>query len=160
MFAAFFESLKYVGHLLPIAFLRIFLGFYYLEEALFKFRGDFISRHRLAAQIDEVLPILKIPTWYKLFLADVFIPYWKFFSFILTGFEFAIAISFLIGYVTRPMALIGAILTFHLLATHGEGGEHFYKTLISIHLVFAWVGAGRCLGLDYYFFKRRRGIWW
>ena len=66
------------------------------------------------------------------------------------GFEFAITISFLIGYVTRPIALIGAILTFHLLATHGEGGEHFIKPLF-LHLVFAWVGAGRCLGLDYYF---------
>ena len=38
--------------------------------------------------------------------------------------------------------------------------EDFYKTILAVHVMMAWVGAGRCLGFDYYFFKRRRGIWW
>ncbi len=160
MFVAFFESLKYVGHLLPIAFLRIYLGFYYLDQALEKFRGDFLLRPRLAAEIDDVLPTLQVPVWYKSFLADVLVPYWKPFAFAITGFELAIAISFLLGYVTRPMALIGALLALNMYAIHGDSGEHFYKTLIAIHLVLAWIGAGRCLGFDYFFYKRRRGIWW
>ena len=160
MFASFFESLKYVGHLLPIAFIRIYLGFFYLDAAMEKFRGDYLVRPRLAAEIDEVLPALQAPIWYKSFLANYLIPNWKTFAFTFTGLEFAIAISFLLGYVTRPMALIGAIFTLHLLATHGHSSEHLYKTLIAVHLMLAWVGAGRCLGFDYYFFKRRRGIWW
>ena len=34
MLQAYFESLKYVGHLLPVSFLRIFLGYFYIEQAL------------------------------------------------------------------------------------------------------------------------------
>jgi thiosulfate dehydrogenase (quinone) large subunit len=29
-----------------------------------------------------------------------------------------------------------------------------------LFLILAWLGAGRCLGLDYFFYKRDRGMWW
>jgi thiosulfate dehydrogenase [quinone] large subunit len=47
-----------------------------------------------------------------------------------------------------------------MLFISGPASEDFYKTILAIHLILAWVGAGRCLGFDYYFFKRRRGFWW
>lgn len=160
MFVAFFESVKYVGHLLPISFLRVFLGYYYLEQALLKFRGDFLMRPRLAAQIAEVLPTLQTPEWYRLFLENVVIPQWQIFSFGLNGLEFAIAISYIFGYVVRPMALLGVVISLNMLVLAGPQTQDLYKTFVAIHLLMAWVGAGRCLGFDYYFFKRRRGIWW
>jgi thiosulfate dehydrogenase [quinone] large subunit len=35
-----------------------------------------------------------------------------------------------------------------------------HKLHFVLFLVLAWLGAGRCLGLDYFFYKRDRGIWW
>lgn len=160
MFVAFFESVKYVGHLLPISFLRIFLGYYYLDQALNHFRGDYLSRPRLAAQISEILPSLQTATWYRQFLEGIVVPNWQMFAFAILAIEFGIAISYILGYVVRPMALVGVILSFNMLILAGPQSEDLFKTFIAIHLIMAWVGAGRCLGFDYYFFKRRRGIWW
>lgn len=160
MFVAFFESVKYVGHLIPIAFLRIFLGYYYLDLAMTKFQGPFLVQPRFAGEIAEILPALSAPIWYKTWVEALVIPHWQSIAFLLVGIEFAIAISYLLGYVVRPMALIAAFLALNQLALTTAGAEAFPRMLLAIHLTFAWIGAGRCLGLDYYFFKRRRGLWW
>lgn len=160
MFVAFFDSVKYVGHLIPIAFLRVFLGYFYLDSALRKFQGDFLYRPRLAADLGEILPQLQVPLWYRGWVENIFIPQWQTLAFVITALEFAIAVSYLIGYVVRPMALIGALLALNALALSLPGQEQLARTLLAIHLTLAWVGAGRCLGFDYYFFKRRRGLWW
>lgn len=160
MLVAFFESIKYVGHLIPIAFLRIFMGYYYLDLALTKFRGPFLIQPRFAGQIAEILPNLAVPLWYKGWIETLIIPHWQWIAFLLVGLEFAIAFSFLLGYVVRPMALIAAFIAMNQLALTMPGQEDLPRTLLAIHLTLAWVGAGRCLGIDYYFFKRRRGLWW
>jgi thiosulfate dehydrogenase [quinone] large subunit len=160
MFAAFFESVKYVGHLLPLSFLRVFLGYSYLQTALIKFNSDFLQRPRLAGEIAEALPTLQAPLWYKNLIEAVFIPHWQTFAFIITGLEFALAFSYLFGYVVRPMAAVAAIMALNQLILAGPGNDEFPRLLLAIHLLMAWVGAGRCLGFDYYFFKRRRGLWW
>jgi thiosulfate dehydrogenase [quinone] large subunit len=160
MFAAFIDSVKYIGHLIPVAFLRIFLGYYYLQQALLKFNGDFLARPRLAAQIADVLPGLNAPGWYKMIVERMVIQHWQGFAFIILGLEFTIAFSYLFGYVVRPVAIIGVFLSVNYLVLIGSGSDDLYRTFIAVHIVMAWIGAGRCLGFDYYFFKRRRGIWW
>lgn len=160
MLVAFFESVKYVGHLLPISFLRVFLGYYYLQQALLKFKGDFLTRPRIADQIAEWLPASHAPNWYKIFISAQIIPHWQTVAFIIVGLEFTIAVSYIAGYVVRPVALLGVLLCFNMLFFSGPMNEDLYKTFLAIHFIMAWVGAGRCLGFDYYFFKRRRGIWW
>ncbi|MFZ4405402.1 MAG: hypothetical protein ACOYOK_14985, partial [Pseudobdellovibrionaceae bacterium] len=85
---------------------------------------------------------------------------WQTAAFILLGLEFAIAVSYILGYVVRPMALIAVVLGLNLIFISDTKYEDLYKTFIALHIVFAWLGAGRCLGFDYYFFKRRRGLWW
>lgn len=160
MFVAFFDSVKYVGHLIPIAFLRVFLGYFYLDSALRKFESDFLYRPNLADELAALLPTLTAPIWYRAWVHSIFIPQWKTVAFIVTAIEFAIAFSYLFGYVVRPVALLGALLALNQLALSLPGQEQLSRTLIAIHLTLAWVGAGRCLGVDYYFFKRRRGLWW
>lgn len=160
MFTAFLESVKYVGHLVPLAFLRVFLGYYYLQHALRKFNGDFLTRPRLAAQVADILPGLEIPHWYKDALEKLVIQHWQAVSFSLMCLEFAIAISYLLGYVVRPMAVIAALLSINALVLSHSSHDDFYRMMLALHLALAWVGAGRCLGIDYYYFKRRRGIWW
>lgn len=160
MFLDFFQSLKYVNHLYPIAFLRIFLGYYYLQQALFKLSSDFLTRPKFAESVMEWLPQSQAFDWYKMFIIQKLVPHWQSFGFAVVGIEFAIAISFLIGYVVRPTALLAALFCFNMIYLSSPQNEQLYKAFIAIHLTLAWVGAGRCLGVDYYFFKRRRGVWW
>lgn len=160
MLVSFFESIKYVGHLLPVVFLRVFLGYYYLLQALAKYQGDFLTRPRIAEQISEFLPASTAPNWYKFFVTTQLIPHWQSVAFVITGLEFAIALSFLFGYVVRPMALLAALLCLQLHYISPSGMDQLYMTFLGIHLTLAWIGAGRCVGIDYYFYKRRRGLWW
>lgn len=160
MLVSFFESIKHVGHLVPISFLRIFLGYYYLQSAIQKYTGDFLIKPKIAEAISEYLPLSHAPEWYKILISSQFIPQWQIFAFLITGFEFAIGISYLLGYVVRPVALIGIFLAVNMIFIMGPQAEDLQKTFLAIHFVMAWIGAGRCLGIDYYFYKRKRGFWW
>lgn len=160
MLVAFLESVKYTGHLVPISFLRIFLGYYYFQQAYAHFKSDFLFRPQIAEQISEFLPLSHAPEWYRFFVSSQFIPHWQGLAFLITGFEFALALSYIFGYVVRPMALLAVFFCANMLFISGSAQEDLFKTFLAIHFVLAWVGAGRCLGMDYYFFKRRRGIWW
>lgn len=160
MLLAFLESVKYVGHLLPISFLRIFVGYYYLNSSLRLLNQDFLVRPRLAEQISEWLPASQAPIWYKLFLSQTLVPYWQPVAFTFIGIQLVIAFSYILGYLVRPIALMASLLSLNLIFISPPHAEDLLKTFIAVHIIMAWVGAGRCLGVDYYFFKRRRGIWW
>ncbi len=160
MFVSFLESIKYVGHLVPLSFLRIFMGYYYLQQVLVRLKSDFLYQPKLAEQISEFLPLSHAPEWYKVLMASQIVTHWQGFAFVILGFQLALAISYIIGYVVRPMSLLAVLFTLNWLFISDPVYEDLFKTFLAMHLVFAWVGAGRCLGFDYYFFKRRRGIWW
>lgn len=160
MVVAFLESIKYVGHLLPVSLLRIYMGYYYLREALLHLEGEFLHRPDLAAQISEWLPQAHVADWYRQYLEDVVIPNWQTFSYVLLGSEFIIGISFLFGYFVRPVSVLGLFLAVNLLYISSPEKVELYRLFTVIHLTLGWLGAGRCLGFDYYFFKRRRGLWW
>ncbi len=160
MFYSFLESVKYTGHLLPIAVLRLWLGFYFFREALLKYNGDFLSKPRLAAQIADALPQIQLSDWYLQMVENVIIPQWQAVSFAVVGLEFTIGISYLLGFVTRPVALLATILCLNRYFLATAETQQMQVTLVAVNIVLFWVGAGRCLGFDYYFFKRQRGLWW
>lgn len=160
MLVAFFESIKYSGHLVPVSFLRIFVGYYYLQVFFTKFSGDFLIRPRIAEMISQNLIASQAPEWLKWILNTYMVIHWQGFAFSLLAIELAIAISYIIGYVVRPVALLAAFMTILMLYLSPSASQDFLKILLATHFAFAWLGAGRCLGLDYYFFKRVRGMWW
>lgn len=160
MLQAYFESIKYVGHLLPISFLRIFLGYYYMDLTIKDWKQFLVGVGGYSEVFVEALNKNHIPSWFRLLLSEQVIPYWQFFAFAIIGLQLAVAISYIIGYVVRPVSLVAAVLCALYLLVFSADHEIFYKLMISCHVVLAWVGAGRCLGLDYYFYKRRRGVWW
>lgn len=161
MLVAFVESVKYVGHLIPVAFLRIFLGYYYFNQALLKTRGDYLSHAYLNEDIRNYLPQSAAPQWYKDVLINVVSPNWQYFAIGITALYFAIGISYIAGYMVRPFAVIAILLILALSAAVGPNlSEAQAALVIVVHFMLGWLGAGRCLGVDYYFYKRRRGIWW
>lgn len=161
MFVAFVESLKYVGHLLPVAFLRVFLGYYYFNQALIQLHGDFLTHAYLAEDIRNFLPRSTAPDWFKQYLEVIVIPNWQIFAWAIVLIHMAIGLSYILGYLVRPMSAIAILLGLHLMMAIGTQQNELQTTFVLvIHFTLGWLGAGRCLGLDYYFYKRRRGIWW
>ena len=160
MLVAFLESFKYVGHLFPVVLLRAFVGWFYLKQALIKYSGEFLYRPVLAHQLSEWLPQSDAPLGYKAFIEEFVIPNWQAFAYGITALEFLVAISFLVGFLVRPIGVLAALLSFNLAMLSGPAQESFYLTLVVVHLTLAWLGAGRCFGVDYFFYKRQRGIWW
>lgn len=160
MVVTFFESFKYVGHLFPVVVLRIYVGVFFLSSAYEKYSGDFLFSPRLAATINEWLPLSEAPIWYQRTVETVVVPNWQIFAYLLTYCEFLIGLSFLIGFLVRPLAILGFFICLHYLYTTAPAVSDMYQVFVTVFMVLAWLGAGRCLGFDYYFFKRQRGIWW
>jgi thiosulfate dehydrogenase [quinone] large subunit len=161
MIVAFVESIKYVGHLLPIAFLRVFIGYYYLNLALRNASSGFLSQAYLADHVRNFIPKSTAPDWYQGFLLDIVVPNWQIFAYFLVVAQMAIGISYVIGYLVRPMSLLGLFLALNtMLALGGQQAEIQSTFMLILHFTLGWLGAGRCLGIDYFFYKRRRGIWW
>ncbi len=161
MFAAFFESIKFVAHLLPVSFLRIFFGYVYLQQAIEHYDLGWLDKPALSLWLNQALLKAEIPPWYAWLIENAAIPYWQQTTFIIIGLEAAIGISYLVGYLVRPIALIGAgmmLAQFAFVPTLDQLVN--YKILFVVHVFLAWIGAGRVLGFDYYFYKKQRGIWW
>lgn len=160
MFQAYFESLKYVGHLLPVSFLRIFIGYFYLKQALSDWRIHIVGHSVVSDILIDALNKTQMPFWYRLFLSEQLMPHWNIYSFLLVGVQAVIGISYILGYVVRPASILALFFCFNYLLLAGNSNEFFFRLLMACHIFMAWVGAGRCLGMDYYFYKRYRGIWW
>lgn len=163
MLVAFVESIRYVGHLLPIAFLRVFLGYYYFNQAVLQLHSDFLTRAYLAEDIRAYLPQSTAPDWYKSYLETIVIPNWQIFAWVLVVAYLLIGLSYILGYLVRPMSLIAIVIGIMLMTALGPDHQilQLQSTFVLVvHFTLLWLGAGRCLGFDYYFYKRRRGIWW
>jgi len=160
MIVAFFESFKYVGHMFPMALLRIYMGLFFIGSAYSHYEGDYLYQPRLAATINEWLPLSLAPDWYKSFVEAVVVPNWQIFAYTITYCEFLIGFSLLIGFLVRPMSILGFFLCLNFIYFSSPDVSVLYKTYLAIFVTMAWLGAGRCLGFDYFFFKRQRGIWW
>ena len=66
----------------------------------------------------------------------------------------------LVTSVVRPVALLAALVTLNFIFNSGPDIIELHKLHLVLFLILAWLGAGRCLGLDYFFYKRDRGLWW
>jgi thiosulfate dehydrogenase [quinone] large subunit len=160
MIVSFLESIKYVGHQYPIALMRIYLGYYFFDLALIRTQGEFLTQPRLAAIIMDSLPSVPLPDWYTQFLKLVVVPNWQYFAYFITYCEFIIGISFLLGLFVRPVAILGIFLMLNFIYAGSDAASSLQQVFLVLFIVMFWVGAGRCLGFDYYFYKRQRGLWW
>lgn len=160
MILSFFESIKYVGHFFPIALLRMYIGWGFFASALAKKESDYLLQPKLAAAINDFLPLSSAPLWYREFLDSVVVPHWQIFAYSIMYFEFLIGIGLILGFLSRPLSLIAAFLALNYLYTSSPDVGLYYRMLVVVCVMMAWVGAGRCLGMDFFFFKRQRGLLW
>ncbi len=160
MLVSYFQSLRYVGHLVPLVLVRFYLGYYYLTEGLRRWESGFLVQPKLAESLRTGLLGEYIPEWYEHFLRHTVLPNWKGLAVIVVIANIAIGVSFLFGLLVRPMALMAAYLSLNYALIMRGNSQQYFELLFIINLVFALVGAGRCLGFDYFFYKKYRSIWW
>ena len=160
MVLAVLESVKYVGHFFPLILLRLYIGYLYLSYALTVYQGNFLSDPQIAQQSTQALSTNLAPLWYQSFLTNWAIPNWKIFAVVMLIIGTLIGLSLIIGYLVRPISLLAILFCLNMLWIMGPDAAILYQVLIVVHITLGWLGAGRCLGLDYFFFKRQRGLWW
>ncbi len=159
MIFSFFESIKYIGHQYPLAFFRIYLGFQFFGMAYERTQNGFLERPQLSGMIQEFLPASQAADWYKGLLENLVVPQWQFFAYSITYVEFIIALALILGFLVRPVSILAIALCMNFIFITDPSMALLYKNYVAIFITLAWLGAGRCLGVDYYFFKRQRGIW-
>lgn len=144
----------------PLAVLRVFVGYQFIQSAMLKIQGDYLIQPRLAAEISEWLPHNPAPIWYKNLVSDHVFDNWQIFAYFITYCEFLIGLSFIFGFIVRPASLLALFLSINFILNSSPHVADLYKLYAAIIFILMWAGAGRCMGFDYFFFKRQRGIWW
>ena len=162
MIRDFLESFKYSGFMFPVGLLRIYIGYNFFTQALSKMQSDYFVHPLIAAKITEWLPYSQAPDWYKSWLEVDIIPNenWKTLAYAITFIETTIGVSFLIGFFIRPIALLGSLLMVHYIWAQGLELVPYYQMQIVLFFVLFLLGAGRSMGVDYYFYKTQRGFLW
>ena len=152
--------LKERTYLVYISILRIYIGYYLLNQGIRKFQRGFPKRDWIAQQIGD-LHTLDLYPWYKAFLQNFVVPHREFFGQLVTFGEIAVGTCLLFGFMTRLGAFFGLIMmgNYYLGPGTARGGalvaqqQTFMVSLIIILLA----NPGRTLGLDGLLFRGRSG---
>ena len=144
----------------PVAIVRIALGYNYFTLVISRLQAGYLQH----AYISERLRISDTDTsagglYFELFKTLVQ-SQWLLCTYVLIVFELLIATSYVSGFAVRIASLLGMILSMHIYFYFDFQTSPGQIYLFYVHFLFCLLGAGRCLGLDYYFFKSRRGLLW
>ena len=160
MLLAFFESVKYVGHLFPVSFLRVYLGYTYFHAALASYYAETYRKPQVLEQLKAGLELGLAPEWYRYVLEMAIIPNWQASMIAVLVLQFLVAVSYILGFLVRPLGLVGMAMALHIMVLQRGVAVENAKLLLAVNLMLVWLGSGRCLGFDYFFYKKNRGIWW
>ena len=159
MLASFLESIKYVGHMYPVAFVRIILGYQSLSMVFSRINSGYLEHPYISERLNLSISGTSHSLYFELF-KSLIQSQWLVMSYVLIFFEIIIGISYILGFGVRVASFLGMILSLHIYFFFEFVSSPGQVFLFYIHLLFFMLGAGRCLGLDYYFFKSRRGLLW
>lgn len=160
MFYSFLESIKFTAHIFPLAIFRIGIGSYFLNQSFDKLNTNYLVTPQLARTLNELLSSSQASLNFKYLISETIIPSWQFFAYFLFFVQLFIGFSFVSGFLIRISAILGAILCSFYLLMQVSSITPFYQILFLSFLSMGFIGAGRCLGIDYFFYKRYNGWLW
>jgi thiosulfate dehydrogenase [quinone] large subunit len=160
MIISFFESFKYAGHMWPVAILRVYTGIFFLRAGLEKVHNGFLDAPILQGILNKWIQAGSGHPQYVEFLQHWVMPHWQVFSHLVVFGEIFVGISFILGFMVRPAAITAIFMNCNFILAAGVEAQVINALLIAINLTLLLLSAGRCIGFDYYFYKRVRGIWW
>lgn len=159
LLASYFESIKYVGHMWPVALVRIALGYQYLSIVVARIQTGYLKHAYVSEKLNLGDTNLSAGVYFEIF-KNAIQSQWLAMTYILIGIEVVIGVSYILGLGVRIASLLGMMLSLHMYLFFDPATSSGQIYLFYVHLLFCLLGAGRCLGFDYYFFKSRRGLLW
>jgi thiosulfate dehydrogenase [quinone] large subunit len=153
-------NLKERTYLWYIALLRIYIGYYFLQQGIRKLLSGFPKGDWIGRQIGDVATLDLYP-WYKHFLLSYVVPHHELFGYLVTIGEISVGTCLLLGLFTRLGAVVGLVLIinyfFGVGLTRGGASLAQQQTFIVCLVVILISNAGRALGLDGLLFGRATG---
>jgi thiosulfate dehydrogenase [quinone] large subunit len=143
----------------PVAFVRIILGYQSISTVVTRINNGYLQHPHISERLNLSMGGEGSGLYFEIF-KSLIQSQWLVMTYVLILFEILIGVSYILGFAVRIASLLGMLLTLHIyffFEFQTSPGQVF---LFYIHLLFFMLGAGRCLGLDYYFFKSRRGLLW
>jgi len=161
IFKDLIESFRYTNHLWPVFLLRVYVASYFISDSIYRKATGYLEKPLLSAQVDaSLLRLEDAPFFIKSFYLNFIQENWLFWSKALISFEWLLGLCLLLGILVRPAGLLALVhiylLSFIALQTELSGLNQIFVMLLLLILF----GAGRVGGLDYFFYKRRRGLIW
>ncbi len=151
-------NLKGKTYLFYIVILRLWIGYYFLQQGTRKLLRDFPHSDWIGRQIGD-LATIDIYSWYRSFLITIVNPHQVLFGYLITWGEIMVGLCLLLGIFTRYSSLIGLfiVLNFYFGPGMAKGGASLaqQQTFIVTLVVFILSNPGRTLGLDGFLFKKR-----
>lgn len=141
-----------------VVILRLWIGYYLLQQGIRKYLRDFPHTDWIKAQIGD-LDKVEIYAWYRSFLTGVVVPNRELFGYLVVWGEVLVGICLVVGLLTRFASVSGLFLMVNYLLGPGmaRGGATLAQeqTFMVAFLVFVLSNPGRTLGLDAWLFKKR-----
>ncbi len=145
----------YLWYVVP---LRLWIGYYLLQQGIRKYLRDFPHSDWITRQIGE-LDKIEIYAWYKSFLAGVVVPHRELFGYLVMSGEILVGLCIILGLLTRFSSLVGLfmLLNYYFGPGMARGGATLaqQQTFIISLVVILLTNPGRTLGLDGLLFKKK-----
>ena len=144
-------NLKEKTYLGYVVLIRLWIGYYLLQQGVNKYLRDFPHRDWFSRQIGNLADLNLFP-WYKSFLQTAVFPNQELFGYLVMTGEILVGLCLVLGLLTRFSAIVGLFMMINYLLGPGmaRGGASLaqQQTFIVSLLVIALANPGRTLGLD------------
>lgn len=154
------ESLRYINHLWPVLIPRLYMSYFFFSRYYDKFNADFLHQPKLSAAIDEFLYLSEPPAWIQSLFVDYAQENWSLAAGLIMNIEWVLGLLFLIGFLNRPGALFGMFFLYTMSFIASPVEQLQFLPIIIILMALTVFGSGRVGGVDYFFYKRQRGLVW
>jgi thiosulfate dehydrogenase [quinone] large subunit len=148
----------YLWYIVP---LRLYVGYYLLNQGIRKYQLDFPHGDWIGSQIGDLDKVDLYP-WYKAFLTGYVVPHRELFGYLVTAGEILVGVCLLLGLFTRFSAIVGLLMmvNYYLGPGMARGGVSMAQQqifIVSLAIILL-ANPGRTLGLDGFIFRGGRGL--
>lgn len=151
-----FKERTYLWYIAP---LRIYIGYYFLQQGIRKFQRGFAHGDWISRQIGDLATVQLYP-WYKTFLVNYVVPNREIFGHLVTFGEIGVGACLLLGLFTRLGAVVGLFMIINYLLgpgmARGSATLGQQQTFLVALIVILLSNPGRALGFDGLFLKENK----
>src|SRR5262245_47804700 len=145
-------NLREQTYLWHIVILRLYIGYYLLQQGILKYLRGFAQSDWINRQIGDLNKV-EIFSWYKSFLINVVVPHRELFGYLVTSGEILIGLCLVLGLFTRLSSIVGIfmLLNYYFGPGMARGGaplaqqQTFIVVLVVFYTLQRWkdLGPGR-----------------